>query len=241
MMMRTRFVLLAGLLISSLAANAATRNGTVRIKILDSETHSVILDNSGVPKNCDGLNYDAYCNSSQTMQTTNTLLAQVGNGTPFRIACSVDAKWSRCASLTTGESFDARRVKHGIVVYYLDDGGRPRRQLYAFLSSDPGNSTVSAIASPNQQVSAAEQEVQPGTLSKKPLQQTVRCSFGSVPLGAEVTVDGQYVGGTPSVLPLSTGAHNVVLSMPGYVPWTRELTVLPGSELTVNAVMEKTE
>ena len=67
----------------------------------------------------------------------------------------------------------------------------------------------------------------------------MKCSFTSTPSGAEVTVDGRYVGSTPSVLTLSTGVHVVVVSSPGFAQWKRELTVSPESDLTINAILKK--
>jgi hypothetical protein len=52
-------------------------------------------------------------------------------------------------------------------------------------------------------------------------------------------VDGKYVGSTPSEIPLGTGTHVVVISTPGFAQWKRELTVLPGAELTVSAILQK--
>lgn len=54
-----------------------------------------------------------------------------------------------------------------------------------------------------------------------------------------MTVDGRYVGSTPSVLGLATGTHVVVVTMNGFAEWKRQLEVSPGSELTVNAVLQK--
>jgi len=67
----------------------------------------------------------------------------------------------------------------------------------------------------------------------------IKCNFTSTPAGAEITLDGNYVGSTPSEIGLSTGTHVVVLSMPGFAQWKRELTVVPGSELTVGAILQK--
>ena len=58
-------ILQAGLLVLSLSANAAVKNSTVQVKVLDSETRSISTGDNGVPKNCDGVNYDAYCLSSR--------------------------------------------------------------------------------------------------------------------------------------------------------------------------------
>jgi hypothetical protein len=67
----------------------------------------------------------------------------------------------------------------------------------------------------------------------------VRCNFTSTPPGAEIDLDGKYVGNTPSQIAVSTGMHVITFSMPGFGQWKRELSVLPGSELTVSAILQK--
>ncbi|MGA8772802.1 MAG: hypothetical protein WB536_00340, partial [Terriglobales bacterium] len=127
-------------------ANAATRNNEMRVKVVNSETRSDAVEGGDVPKNCDGANFDAYCNNSNTRVLTNTLVVQEDDGTTFRVACTVDAKFSRCVPLPTGESFDARREKHGITVYYVDDKGKARSQLYTFVGGQRG--VVASAAAP---------------------------------------------------------------------------------------------
>ena len=80
---------LAVVLLLAIGANAAIKDSHIRITVVDSETRSVTIDDSGVPKNCDAVNFDAYCHNSKTVQVTNTLLVQEGIQRPFRIACNV--------------------------------------------------------------------------------------------------------------------------------------------------------
>ncbi len=239
----------AGLMLLSLFSSAAVRNAPTHITVLDSETHSLVLDNSGVPKNCDGVNFDAYCNNSKTVEVTNTLLVQEGDGTPFRIACTIDSKWSRCTPLPKGQSFDARKEKRGITIYYQDDVGKVRRQLYAYVGKDQkDDSAEPAAAASSSQPLVPSSASGPGQVSPAPVTatakeslQAVKCSFTSTPSGAEVTVDGRYVGSTPSVLTLSTGIHVVAVSAPGFAQWKRDLTVSRESDLTVNAILLKAQ
>jgi hypothetical protein len=259
--MRKMAALQAGFLFVAMFANATSKNTSMRIKVLDSETHSVVLDNSGVPKNCDQLNYDAYCHSSKVEQLTTTLLVQDSNGTQYRIACTVESKWSRCIPLPKGETFDARKEKHGITVYYQDDDGKPRRQLYTFVAADTKSGQAAPAAAVAPQLTAAPAQNAPpvpvqsttpvpaqnpapapaAAVAASSMRETVKCTFSSTPPGAEVTLDGRYVGSTPSVLGLTLGTHVVVISMPGFAQWKRELAVAPGSELTVNAVLQKAQ
>ena len=234
-----------GLLLLAMSASAEVKNSNIRITVLDSETRPVGLgDNSGVPKNCDGVNFDAYCLNSKTSEVTNTMLVQEANKPPFRIACNIDTKWSRCIPLQKGESFNAQREKRGLLVYYVDDKGKVRKQLYALLtpeasSEGPTAATTAAPASApsSDAAGAGTQATTPAAVTS----QSVRCSFNSTPPGAEVTVDGRYVGSTPSVLNLSIGNHTVAVSLPGFAQWKRDLGVSSGSELTVNAVLEKAQ
>jgi hypothetical protein len=223
-------------------ANATSRNNAIQIKVLDSETRSVSVGGSDVPKNCDQVNFDAYCNNSKTTAVTNTLQVQEGNGPPFRVACTIDSRWSRCVSLPKGESFEAKKEKRGVIVYYVDDKGKARSQLYTLVDmgrkASPPAAAV-AVGSPPASLApapaphAAAQEV----VSEKA--EKIKCNFSSTPSGAEITLDGKYVGSTPSAIGLVTGTHVVVLSMPGFAQWKRDLTVLPGSELTVSATLQK--
>jgi hypothetical protein len=253
MSMRRRVALQSGLLLAAMFANAAPRNDVMRIKVLDSETRSVSLGGNDVPKNCDGVNFDAYCNNGKSVLLTNTLLVQEGDGPPFRIACSIDSRFSKCTPLSKGESFDARRVKRGITVYYVDDKGKTRSQLYTLVDTDgKAGPPASAAAVTTQAVpdavaprqsspvpAAAPPAVAVQQVSPEKVLEKAKCNFSSTPPGADIILDGKYVGSTPSAIPLGPGAHVVVFSMPGFSQWKRELTVLPGSELTVGAVLQK--
>jgi len=63
----------------------------------------------------------------------------------------------------------------------------------------------------------------------------------SDPAGAEVYVDGHFVGQTPATLHLASGAHRIELRAGGKRDWSRELEVIKDSEVTVRPVMERVE
>jgi len=262
MTMRSRAALQALLLLLATFANAVLKN-VMHIRILDSQTQAVSRGENGVPRNCDQVNFDAYCRSSTYTPMISTLLVQEGDGPPFRITCTIESRYSKCVPLPIGETFDARREKHGIAVYYTDDKGRLRQQLYTYEAGEPAAAAVATTTSPTVSTSSASATtpVPPTAAAANPApvtasapaaaqpvaaapsasatQGTVKCNFSSTPAGAEITLDGQYIGSTPSVLKVSVGAHAVVISLPGFAPWKRDLTVTAGSELTVNAVLEK--
>ena len=255
MSMRRMAALQTCLLLAAMLANAAPRNDVLRIKVLDSETRSVNLGGNDVPKNCDGVNFDAYCNNAKSVLLTNTLLVQEDDGAPFHIACSIESRFSKCTPLPKGESFGARRVKRGITVYYVDDKGKTRSQLYTLVDTDgkPGPQASAAavathpvpdVAAPRQSSpvpAAAPPAVTVQQVSPERTLEKVRCNFSSTPPGAEITLDGKYVGSTPSEIELAAGTHVVAFSIPGFAQWKRELAVLPGSELTVSAILQRVQ
>jgi hypothetical protein len=53
------------------------------------------------------------------------------------------------------------------------------------------------------------------------------------------SVDGSFVGNAPAALKLSPGKHNIGVTQNGYKPWNRELSVISGSEVKLNAALEK--
>jgi PEGA domain len=238
--------LITFLLLLAAFSSAATKQNALRIKVLDSETHSFrIDDNNEVPKNCDGLNYDAYCHSSKTAQVINTLLVQVGDDPPYRVSCAIDTKWSKCVPLEKGETFDARKEKRGITVYYIDDRGKLCKQLYTYVGGEGSRSETTATSlgqsNPAGPVAATPSVAAAAKQTGNAATARVKCSFTSAPAGAEVILDGRFIGSTPSEVSLDAGTHSVLISLPGFIPWNRDLLVSRESELAVNAVLQKAQ
>ena len=61
----------------------------------------------------------------------------------------------------------------------------------------------------------------------------------SEPSGADIVVDGKFVGSTPSSLKLSPGDHDVLVETRGFKSWRRTLTVRERSSVSLNARLEK--
>ncbi len=60
----------------------------------------------------------------------------------------------------------------------------------------------------------------------------------STPEGADITVDGRYMGNTPSTLQLAPGEHTVSIDRPGYRQWQRVMSVTSGGIITIDARLE---
>jgi PEGA domain len=63
----------------------------------------------------------------------------------------------------------------------------------------------------------------------------------SSPNGADITVDGKFVGNTPSNLKLPAGDHKIQVEMQGYKSWERTMTVMEGGSVTLSATLAKNE
>jgi len=61
----------------------------------------------------------------------------------------------------------------------------------------------------------------------------------STPDGADITVDGKFMGSTPSTVRLPPGDHTIVLEKSGYKTWQRTMTVSPGASITIGPTLEK--
>ena len=64
-------------------------------------------------------------------------------------------------------------------------------------------------------------------------------AFTSDPAGADISIDGEYMGSTPSSLRVKPGHHTVAVEKPGFKPWQRTLNVQPDATITVDANLEK--
>ncbi len=64
--------------------------------------------------------------------------------------------------------------------------------------------------------------------------------FTSTPTNAEVQIDGEYWGSTPTsdLTRLAAGPHTILLKKPGYQAWERKITLTGGDDRTINGELE---
>jgi hypothetical protein len=72
-----------------------------------------------------------------------------------------------------------------------------------------------------------------------PVPATARFSIVSAPDGADIEIDGNFVGNTPSDLEVAPGDHAVLVKKSGYKDWERKLKVVAGSNVRLTAELEK--
>lgn len=67
-----------------------------------------------------------------------------------------------------------------------------------------------------------------------------RLSVASSPDGAEIEIDGEFMGNTPSALDLSPGKHSVTVHKAGYKTYEKKIKLATG-EIKLNAELEQEE
>src|SRR5271155_2168877 len=68
---------------------------------------------------------------------------------------------------------------------------------------------------------------------------TGKLAVASVPDGADIEVDGSFVGNTPSDVQVAEGDHTITVKKTGFKDWERKLKVTAGSSVHLNAELEK--
>jgi hypothetical protein len=66
-----------------------------------------------------------------------------------------------------------------------------------------------------------------------------KVTITSVPDGADIEVDGSFVGNTPSDVQVTEGDHTVTVKKTGFKDWERKLKVSAGNNVHLNAELEK--
>lgn len=67
---------------------------------------------------------------------------------------------------------------------------------------------------------------------------TASVAIESTPSGADIELDGAFVGNTPSTIPLTPGTHKIVVKRNGFTDWSKAITV-NGGAIHLNAELEQ--
>jgi hypothetical protein len=77
----------------------------------------------------------------------------------------------------------------------------------------------------------------PSTTPAIPAVAQASLAIDSTPSGADIEIDGAFVGNTPSTVSIAPGSHQVVVKKKGFTDWTKALNVTGGT-VHLNAEME---
>ncbi len=108
-------------------------------------------------------------------------------------------------------------------------------------ATKPVNETLTpstaASAAPPHNPTAVSPAQDPAPVSPVVVSERTTVTIKSTPDGADITVDGKYVGSTPSTLRLVPGDHTISVEKSGFKPWQRTITVGDGGAITVDATL----
>jgi len=68
---------------------------------------------------------------------------------------------------------------------------------------------------------------------------TAKLRVESDPSGADIEIDGSFVGNTPSDVQLAEGDHTITVKKAGFQDWERKMKISGGSSVHINAGLEK--
>ena len=101
----------------------------------------------------------------------------------------------------------------------------------------PNQAEPKPAASPA--LTAATTDSAPPAALSAPAAGMANVTVKSTPDGADISVDGKFVGNTPSTLKLSPGDHTIAVESSAFKNWQRTMTLSAGSDVTLNATLEK--
>jgi hypothetical protein len=91
------------------------------------------------------------------------------------------------------------------------------------------------------QPSAPEQVLSAGNRDQTAGSASAKLQIESSPPGADIEVDGSFVGNTPSDVLVAEGDHTVVIKKTGFKNWERKLKSSAGSSVHIGAELEKAD
>jgi hypothetical protein len=147
-----------------------------------------------------------------------------GQGYSFKSSCRW--VWSRCSWLLPGK-FPAHWIDRSTLeIEYHDNKGEWKTEKIYVLdvyNTAPAekNSVAPTSATPDKSVPLA-----------------CRVFVASTPDGADIEIDGGFVGSTPSAVEVPAGEHSVIIKKAGYETWVRTLKVT-GGDIKLSAELEK--
>jgi hypothetical protein len=68
---------------------------------------------------------------------------------------------------------------------------------------------------------------------------SAKLQIDSTPPGADIEVDGSFMGSTPSEVQVAEGEHSIVIKKAGFKNWERKLKTSGGSSVRLGAELER--
>ena len=88
---------------------------------------------------------------------------------------------------------------------------------------------------------ASLQDLRTGRHDQNVSPTSAKLQIESSPSGADIEVDGSFVGSTPSEVEVAEGDHTIAVKKSGFKDWERKLKASAGSSVRVGAELEKAD
>jgi len=125
-------------------------------------------------------------------------------------------------------TFQAKIEKRDMKVCEPKDKGNCREVKFKIVAAVP---TMKGAEAPPGVVGSAPKQPEPfrdrGTTS--PAGEQASLTIESTPTGADIEIDGAFVGNTPSTLTVTPGSHKIAVKKRGFTDWSRTLSVTSGA------------
>lgn len=121
----------------------------------------------------------------------------------------------------------------------------PAAPLFLFMHGKditiPKGTEITAYVNGDVQIDLAKMQqpvADPSAVAAKAPETSGKVQITSQPSGADIEVDGSFVGNSPSTLSLTAGEHVITIKKGGYKDWERKIKISTG-DVTLNPELEK--
>jgi hypothetical protein len=112
------------------------------------------------------------------------------------------------------------------------------KHLKEFVDHNTGKESLAAVASGTSTAQLdTESNADGGEATPQAESGVASVIVKSTPAGADIDVDGKYVGSTPSTVQLAPGDHDISIEKDGMTPWQRTMTVSAGGNSSIDATL----
>jgi hypothetical protein len=186
----------------------------------------------------------------------NTALVVDASGMAYVIACRVPLVLVLCRKLEPGIMVEGQMDG---AIMALTDGNKVRRyQILATANIGPlppgqapppkSTATTRSEAPPAAPVSSSRPGNKPESppIAVAPTDASAACAsptgacvtFVSDPPGADIYVDGKFMGDTPSMIIVPAGSHQIRVEAEKFTPWSRTFEASAGNKVTIRATLQ---
>jgi hypothetical protein len=123
-------------------------------------------------------------------------------------------RWSKSAHVAVNEP--VKYYAEGRKLHILDDDGKEHSvEIVKEIRKPQPSTNLTSLPSPRTE-SAVPKPMAPT--------QMAAISIESTPPGADIEIDGAFVGNTPSTVNVAAGSHDIAVKKKGFADWTKKLT-----------------